>query len=390
MSNGSIVFVHGTGVRLRSFEPTYQRAVQQARASGLWKEWIRCVWGDPLGVEFRGRSIPPEPDAERLRAKEQDFAEWNWLFDDPLFELYTLTIRDTPTIRDADSEEVAAPGQDPAWKALWNKIRTYQASEDLQLLLERNGYERLWSRAWSNIVEASPILREAFESSAHELHDVSRALARALVAEIHVLAEESGIPCPTRLERNAIVDRLLLDWHQSILGVGVFLTNMVQRAATRALRRHRRNLSDNIALPLGDILLYQSHGDRIRDFIRKKIEAAPKPVTVVAHSLGGIACFDLLALPDPPAVSHLVTAGSQAPLLYELGALVSWKPPGLPAHFPAWLNLYDRNDFLSYVAEPLFPFAKDVEVESGQPFPESHSAYFANPIVWKEIQKFVA
>jgi hypothetical protein len=47
----------------------------------------------------------------------------------------------------------------------------------------------------------------------------------------------------------------------------------------------------------------------------------------MVHSLGGIACFDMLALPDPPEVARLVTAGSQSPLLYELGALASLKPP---------------------------------------------------------------
>jgi hypothetical protein len=143
-------------------------------------------------------------------------------------------------------------------------------------------------------------------------------------------------------------------------------------------------------LPLGDILLYQARGDEVRQFIRDKIMQAMPPVTVVAHSLGGIACVDLLALPNPPPIGCLVTAGSQSPLLYEIGALSSVKPPKpLPPGFPPWLNFYDRNDFLSYVARRLFPTVTDIEVESGQPFPNSHSAYFGNAAVWQEIREFM-
>jgi hypothetical protein len=113
-------------------------------------------------------------------------------------------------------------------------------------------------------------------------------------------------------------------------------------------------------------------------------------VTLVAHSLGGIACVDLLALPDPPPVARLVTAGSQSPFLYELGALTSLKPPQpLPAGFPPWLNLYDRNDFLSYCAGRLWSGVEDREIESGQPFPASHSAYFGNAEGWLAIRAFM-
>ena len=88
----------------------------------------------------------------------------------------------------------------------------------------------------------------------------------------------------------------------------------MKRGATRMLRAHRNGLSNVAALPIGDVLLYQSRGAEIRAFIRKKIEAAPEPVTVVAHSLGGIACVDLLAETGAPTIAQLVTAGSQAPL----------------------------------------------------------------------------
>jgi hypothetical protein len=113
-------------------------------------------------------------------------------------------------------------------------------------------------------------------------------------------------------------------------------------------------------------------------------------VTLVAHSLGGIACVDLLAMPNPPKVSKLITAGSQSPFLYELGALASRKPgEPLPVGFPPWLNFYDRNDFLSYIAKPFWPEVIDHEVRSGQPFPDSHGAYFGSEDVWTRIREFM-
>jgi hypothetical protein len=45
---------------------------------------------------------------------------------------------------------------------------------------------------------------------------------------------------------------------------------------------------------------------------------------------------------------------------------------------------------LGYLAEPIFPQnAIDFEVDSGQPFPASHSAYWQNDAVWERIADFL-
>jgi hypothetical protein len=100
----------------------------------------------------------------------------------------------------------------------------------------------------------------------------------------------------------------------------------------------------------------------------------------------------LLARQRLPQVQRLVTVGSQSGFLYEIGALPGL-PYGtqLPEHVPAWLNIYDRRDILSYLAAPVFgERAVDVAVDNGQPFPQSHSAYWTNPAVWREIAAFVS
>jgi hypothetical protein len=79
LSCGSVVLVHGTGVRLRGFLDSYQTAASTAAACGVAETFIPCAWGDPIGVEFDGRSLPDPPTAEQLAAAEQEFARWNWL-----------------------------------------------------------------------------------------------------------------------------------------------------------------------------------------------------------------------------------------------------------------------------------------------------------------------
>jgi hypothetical protein len=384
MTAGTILFVHGTGVRLKDYKRGLAIAEERARAAGIKAAFVECAWGDPLGVVFKGMSLPDPPSEAELRAEEQDFARWSWLIDDPLFELERLT---TP-----DPRQPAAPPspsrKSPA-KVLWDKIAAYQPSTELTLLLRRAGLEPFWKDAWTTVIKAD-VAKLAFERSAHELPEASNALARAVVAQLIGTAWDQDHPGTDRHTRDALVQRLLNDWGQIVYGLSDFFARLFKRAATRVLRRHRNDLTGAVAFALGDILLYQSRGAEVRKFIREKItEAKQPPVLVVAHSLGGIASFDLLALSDPPPVAGLVTVGSQAAFLYELGALTSLKPPQpLPAGFPRWLNVYDRNDFLSYTAKRLFPSVEEKEVTSARPFPESHSAYFANDAVWQAIQTF--
>ena len=144
---------------------------------------------------------------------------------------------------------------------------------------------------------------------------------------------------------------------------------------------------------VGDILRYQARGDEIRNFLRLTIEECNDSVIILAHSLGGVACVDLLAEKATPAVTHLITAGSQAPYFYELDALVSRSfGSGLGDHFTQkWLNFYDLRDFLSYRAAMIFPGkVTDKIVDNGQPFPESHGAYWHNDKeFWEPVTKFL-
>ncbi|QEV21237.1 hypothetical protein [Streptomyces alboniger] len=166
-----------------------------------------------------------------------------------------------------------------------------------------------------------------------------------------------------------------------------------------ALDLWRPPLTGGTVPALGDILRYQARGRPLRDSLARLIAASDEPPVVIGHSLGGIALVDLYALAaagppgeaPPPTPTLLVTVGSQAPFLHELGALTGLPPAAdrLPPGFPNWLNIYDRKDLLAYRAEPVFPGdprVTDHEVRSRQPFPLSHSAYWKLDAVYDRIR----
>ncbi len=382
-STGSIVLVHGTGVRLKSFQATYEIARSLAASCGLPQQFVPCAWGDPLGVEFEGKSLPDPPSKRARELEEDEEAQWNWLLGDPFFELVLLGIP-SKSIAHAES-----PSQMPDWERLWKRIESYEATLELQLLLQREGLKSLWRPAWSAVIDADSA-RAAFEASVGELPEACRALARCAVARVHVEAAANHVSGPSARLREKLVERLLLDWGQQVHGIADFFLGLIQRSGTRFIRNRRELIQGAATLAIGDVLLYQSNGSVVRSFIRAKIECAPPPVTLIGHSLGGIACVDLLALPHPPAVTNLVTIGSQGSFFTEIGALQALKQGArLPDTFPRWLNIFDRSDFLSFVCARIFPQVLDLEIPSGQPFPESHSAYFSNELVWTAIRSFV-
>ena len=175
-------------------------------------------------------------------------------------------------------------------------------------------------------------------------------------------------------------------------GMTEMMKGLAAKALTKLANRNRDSLFDQSHPLAGDILLYQSRGEVIRKYIGTRIDACGDDVTIVAHSLGGVACVDLLVMDPRPKVRCLITVGSQAPLLYELGALKSLAAgEPLPTTFPRqWVNVYCRNDLLSYLAEPVFGSpAQDIEIVSDLPFPQSHSAYWHDESMWTALARFL-
>jgi hypothetical protein len=388
-----ILFVHGTGVR----QPAYDRcletiAAQLAKALAGYG-LLPCYWGETEGCRLRanGASIPEYDTARAIGAVEEeelDIARWRLLYEDPDSEIDAF---------------LGVPGEDgefvPGTESLLDRVITMLniKSERTEQLADALQLDSVWDKAHGKLIKYLNAAADSGRSIPELDAEFRAALARALVAHALVLRQSGGgeDPSPTGADRDALIESVFNDWGGSerglVQGAASWIKDRIQRVAlnlgTSKIARKRGLLSDAAYPGAGDILLYQARGEGIRCFIKAKIDSASRPLVVIAHSLGGIACVDLLASKELRNVTMLITVGSQAPLLYELNAL--WSLPfgqHLPNHFPEWMNIYDKHDFLSYVGEGLFPNrVKDVLVNNGQPFPESHGAYWTNAEVWKAI-----
>ena len=393
-----LLFIHGTGVRRKSYDKTLNE-VRRQLATHLNSYGVKeCYWGEPYGSTPWSLSLPSGPPAQQAREAEE-VALWRNLLEDPFFQLRLLESLPKPP----PSFNVAAG------VAIWAKLAALQLNPEAIEILEVNEMRSFWDESVEKLraeqLDGSTNLRwrKTIESIRENAGDVRLAIARCLIAlAINRAAEVWSPPIPSE-DRDELC-RLVVDALGGVdKGIGSFFATLFLGAATLlanpAIRADRGDFTTSIAPASGDILLYQARGERMRDFIEKRIkeEGKDEPVVIVAHSLGGIATLDLLISKDLwQYVRALVTVGSQAPYLYEIGALWSLEKTAgskLPPHFPEkrWLNILNRWDFLSYPAQKVFPVhAVDYEVSGISPFPMSHSAYWKNNDTWLEIRRFIS
>lgn len=414
----TILYIHGTGVRQPGHGRTYGVIEKAIRAS--LPGWIPAdyFWAEDAGVQLhkQGDSIPKYDDTRSIGpSQDEEAAEresWRLLSSDPLWELGMLGLTGT---QEAASDELAL-GEEAAEESLADRLAGLKASAELRELIAQNALDEVWNPAFEFVTCSEEFLVAAGNPALAE-GDVVSATARAIVACAISYAAAQGAPVPPAAARKALLDRLLLDYNadaRSFAGktiawlAGFALRDLQNGYLARGVtsyvaNRKRGAISDFLSPAAGDILLYQTpaplhhtssdpiRGARIRGEIRKQIEKISGDVVLLAHSLGGIACVDLLVEKKPANVIGLVTVGSQSPLLYEMDCLTSLRySDPLPAHFPPWLNVYDPQDLLSYVGEKIFGKDRitDFEIDSGQSFPNSHSAYWLAPELWIRIADF--
>lgn len=397
------IFVHGTGVRRERFDDLF-RWVRKGLAERFPDADVEpCYWGDIFGTALSsgGASVPgmattrgPLTDPEAA-----DAAEWLLLLTDPFCELRVLAELGT------EGDELGMPGVQSAGESVADSLRKLPrdlqqgsgGEDELTHLLRDAGLIDGYSDALDEIADSDEF-RDACAAAQDDVAaaELTTATSRAIAALLLSGAQDTAV-C-TGDERDRIVDLLSSRIGGTARGAvtraaGVLLQLGLRLTPQSVLDRRRGEFTSDRASEVGDILRYQARGGPLRDHLAQLIGQSPEPPVVIGHSLGGIALVDALALAavhqQPLPVRLLVTVGSQAPFLHELGALAGL-PPGatLPPSFPHWLNIYDRKDLLSYLAEPVFASdlrVTDHEVRSRQPFPVSHSAYWKLDAVYDRI-----
>lgn len=371
----TILFVHGTGVRNAASERSFA-LINGKLASHLPRYRLAaCNWGDAFGARLNanGQSIPGYVDggAAGMALEAAAMARWTLLADDPLLEL-----------RVTEWNMPLGGSQGPV---MWSRmLQTATAGQPLAMLASW-GLAEPWS-VFIDDLDNDAQWRGTFSGIKGTVGELAAPVARALAAAFLRWLRVRGEAGITGAQRDRLVAAL-----QAYFGAGAGLRDWLADRLTNFAVPRRSAMSDASGAALGDILRYQARGATLRNFIGERVRQTGASV-ILAHSLGGIAAVDWLA-EEARGMAALVTVGSQAPFFYEIDALASRAfGSGLPDFFPRrWLNFYDPRDFLSYAGGALFPgVARDVKVDNGQPFPESHSAYWQNDDeVWPEIARFL-
>ncbi|MFI9031203.1 hypothetical protein [Streptomyces sp. NPDC053560] len=410
----SVVFVHGTGVRGASYDRTFARVREGLARVRPDVRTVPCFWGADHGASLAlgGASLPVRAKdrglvVEDVAADDDPLSLWALLGADPLAE-----VRACAEAGDGSGGAEFVPGRQDPWEDMAERVRRLPSPPGGPAGgVDAVGGAEPEDGARGLAADLAPYLPEAAARVAEEISarlvgapmtgsadGVEAIVARAVLAFALLLADsaaDSDEPLPVDgTDRDALV-RLLTDrlggadrgFGAAAKWTGARLAIPVLWPLSGTARWQRSRVTSWTVPAGGDILRYQARGDALRAAIanaaRSAAQAAPGPVVLLAHSLGGIACVDLLAgaadMP-PPDVDLLVTVGSQAPFLYELDALTALRRGDpLPTAFPRWLNVYDERDLLSFVGEQVFPGrVTDVRVDTWQPFPRAHSAYFAH------------
>ncbi|APU42838.1 hypothetical protein [Streptomyces sp. TN58] len=434
------LFVHGTGVRRERHDRLFALVRERLTARFPEARVESCYWGDRFGATLGadGRSVPglrPASAPGPVDPAEAETAEWTLLLADPLCELRVLAeagwadggqAPDGPRGEDTDpyADPYATPYADahdadtadpfamPGVHAAGVRVLTLLAGlppapphpgDELGALLHGTGLAAAFPAALAAAADSAEAARAAERATGEpQARELATALARAVTAGA-LAAAGADADC-TGAERDRLVELLTtrLGGDARVPGAraAAVLGRLAMRVTTQPLlNAWRGSLTVGATPALGDILRYQARGHDLREFLHARIAGDPAPTVLIGHSLGGIALVDLLALAAArgeavPGAELLVTVGSQAPFLHELGALTALEPGAkLPYGFPRWLNVYDRHDVLSYLAGPVFPGdprITDHEIASRQPFPACHSAYWKQDALYERIEQAVA
>ncbi|WP_328912116.1 MULTISPECIES: hypothetical protein [unclassified Streptomyces] len=424
----TILFVHGTGVRADSYDVTLEQ-VRRGLAKALPDAAVEgCAWGDVLGVGAQPTARAEEDEAEPVgtgavpggpRWSDAERAVWARLYDDPLFEIRLTALEDTPPpsaralsllrdrisalpdqpeIRDALTGEGPGPDlpgpdrADAAGAGPEGPADARQSGARQAAAPQPTTPEPAALREAARLLLADAEFQAALPSlAAAKSHDL---IARALVsAYIRLREEAAGGVIVAADDRDALARALTDALGGVALGVGSRARGAAwttaQYAARPYLRRRRDKLLDLATPAAGDILVYQARGKALRRFIAERVRAVEGPVVLLGHSLGGIASFETLLTESLPQVELVVTVGSQVPYLHGLDALATHRLGApLPERFRArWLNLHDPVDLLSYPAAPYFGSrVVDVQVDTREPFPRAHSAYWTTRAVYEAVR----
>lgn len=371
---GTIVYVHGASDRGPQVDDHVANIERQILLAGMDFDVVASRWGEAEGARLDRleAALPAAAPPTAPAAVPQGGAVPARA---PLEELAELARSAEPAI-ETSRQDVAQ----------WREADQLLAICRSQIAVGDDALREVFRRAATG-VDASVEYRRAQGAAIAEPALVD-AVGRAVAATV---AADTSMAAKSTVTAN-LFDDAQVTIAEAVLGVaaatllagylGVDVGPHLKRWATDVLIPHRARITRDVALGPADVVLYQRNGERIRRFVARTIGEALHgggPVVALGNSLGGVVLVDTLSQPGAPRPHLLVTAGSQAPLLATFGGLDPLGLPGSPPPFQPWLNIFDRRDFLGFVARPVWPGEAgiiDREVDMGLGFPDSHGVAY--------------
>lgn len=306
----TVIFVHGTGGRKAAYAITFKKIEENLNQRKPNIKLVPCLWGEEHGTKLKAGGVSiPDYDSTGGGAKPNNQEDnpvllWEQLYKDPLYEIRLLSLK--PILGEA-----GAPGTLNPYQELHNRVNQLTASETLRTQLEEARIAEVFDRAHQAITK-SEVYGNFLRTASRPLDEYYAAIARAIVAASIDLCDREWIDTPIQFDaglRDETVDFITSDLTQGTQPRGLIgdwvkdqtFKGFINWGDSR-LQRQRGALTDAAYPFAGDIIFYQAKGKKIRDFIREQVEQVEPPVVLLAHSLGGIACVDLLVEQKLPQV----------------------------------------------------------------------------------------
>jgi hypothetical protein len=211
------------------------------------------------------------------------------------------------------------------------------------------------------------------------------------------------------------------------------LQDVVGYFFTRAIDQRRESVNADVTLFLGDVFTYldkrgtpEDPGEITKTLLNALSKAHKnqqqgnnqEKLIVISHSMGGQLVYDVVTyflpkmsnLPENTEfktkngesftikdikdirIDFWCAAASQVGLFEEMKLFRanSDNSPGTLIPFPdkylnIWWNLWDDNDYLSFIAEPFFEEVFDDLYDSGKSFAKAHTAHFEQTDFYKDL-----
>lgn len=399
-----VIFAHGITVREDGYNELLSKVQSKLQAENSNLRVEGFYWGRlATSPNYQGASTPQSTFLKGLpqlfegrSAGETDI--YNEQMSETMLNTLLLTdpYRELITLKDAedfDLEEGFMPIPEEVEQR--NQILSRKKQAVIEQIRSRPNFANLSSDTIETLVTRA--FNEAGRTDRRlKIGDLIEPLTRCLTASFYkeIVNSNSMLNANVSwIDVNEDMKKILEKELAGERGLGDTVGKVALSGVTGILRLGlREQIMKWIYLFIGDVLVYLGQRDKILQELANLVDEAVKkssdPLWLVGHSLGGIICYDYCCQ-SPHKVERLVTVGSQVSLFGEFGALKNQFPPVYPIETPGkignWLNIYDLNDILSFVAEDIFTRVDDRKVDTKAPFPISHGEYWNIDKVYEVI-----